>query len=352
MTRSEAGVRGAVGAPGAPERAARFGLGFQSDKAIADYERLAAAAESYGFDVVSVFGDLWYQPPIVALLAMARATSRVRLGPACLNPFTLHPVEIAGQMRALAAASSGRAYLGLARGSWLEALGIDQRRGVSAVQEAVAVVSALLRGDTSGTQGERFALPAGESLRGGPLPWRVPLLVGTWGPRLARVAGAIADEVKLGGSANPAMVPLLRRWVDDGAAAAGRQPGAVGLVIGAVTVVDEDGAAARRRAREECAMYLEVVGALDRTLEVPPEVLSGIRRHLAAGERSAAGAMVPGELLARFAFAGTPGEVAEQAAGLLEAGVDRIEFGTPHGLSDDEGVRLLGGKVLPALRRC
>jgi len=28
----------------------------------------------------------------------AAATSRARIGPSCLNPFTLHPVEIAGQI--------------------------------------------------------------------------------------------------------------------------------------------------------------------------------------------------------------------------------------------------------------
>jgi 5,10-methylenetetrahydromethanopterin reductase len=31
--------------------------------------------------------------------------------------------------------------------------------------------------------------------------------------------------------------------------------------------------------------------------------------------------------------------------------VHRVEFGTPHGVSEDEGVRLLGEQVLPALRR-
>jgi len=36
--------------------------------------------------VVSVLADLLYQPPLLALLEMAQATSRVRLEAACLNP--------------------------------------------------------------------------------------------------------------------------------------------------------------------------------------------------------------------------------------------------------------------------
>jgi 5,10-methylenetetrahydromethanopterin reductase len=35
---------------------------------------------------------------------------------------------------------------------------------------------------------------------------------------------------------------------------------------------------------------------------------------------------------------------------LFEAGATRIEFGTPHGLSEESGMRLLGEMVLPALR--
>ena len=96
---------------------AEIGIAFQADKPPGRYGELAAAAEAYGFDVVSVFADLLYQPPLPALLEMARATTRVRLGAACLNPYTQHPYEIAGGLAALEAAPDGRAYLGLARGT-------------------------------------------------------------------------------------------------------------------------------------------------------------------------------------------------------------------------------------------
>lgn len=330
-----------------PGAAPRFGLAFQSDKCIADYERLSAAAESFGFDVLSVFGDLWFQPPIVALQAMARATARIVLGPACLNPFVNHPVEIAAQIAALDAASGGRAYLGLARGAWLAEIGIDQQGAVEALGEALAVVEALLAGDDRGVPGRRFFLPAGARLHDGLARRRVPLLIGSWGRRLAGLAGGLADEVKLGGSANPAMVALLRGWIDAGGEARGRH---VGLVVGAVTVVDEDRAAARRRARREVAMYLDVVGALDATVEIPDELLETIRTCVAAGDTERAATVIPDELLTRFAFCGTPEDVAAQAAAVIEAGAERVEFGTPHGLTEDIGVALLGCRVLPALR--
>ena len=36
---------------------------------------------------------------------------------------------------------------------------------------------------------------------------------------------------------------------------------------------------------------------------------------------------------------------------VLDAGASRVELGTPHGLSDENGIRLLGQRVLPAIQR-
>jgi 5,10-methylenetetrahydromethanopterin reductase len=107
---------------------------------------------------------------------------------------------------------------------------------------------------------------------------------------------------------------------------------------------------ARARARQEVVMYLDVVGALDPTFEVPESLLDQVRHQLRASGTEAAARLIPDEVLDRFAFAGTPAAVAEHAVKVLEAGADRVEFGTPHGTSDDRGLELLGAKVLPALR--
>src|SRR5207253_2583864 len=114
-----------------------LGLGLQSEVTAEEYERIARRAEAAGFDVISVFHDLFFQPAIFPLLVMARVTERVRLGPAALNASTLHPVEIAGQVASLDLASNGRAYVGLVTGSWLDRLGLDDRRPLTRLREAV-----------------------------------------------------------------------------------------------------------------------------------------------------------------------------------------------------------------------
>jgi 5,10-methylenetetrahydromethanopterin reductase len=308
------------------------GLGLQGSKAPEEYATIARLAEQYGFDVLTVFSDLMYQPAIVPLMVAALNTVRLRLGPACLNPFTLHPVEIASQIAALDLASHGRAYLGLARGAGLEKIGIGRTRPVRALREAAEMIRLLLAGHPGGYQGDVFFMAPGTRLQFEVERRHVPLLIGTWSPTTAALAGEIADEVKIGGSANPAMVKRMREFVEVGTKRAGRSPDDVAIVVGAVTVVAEDGAAARRLARSAVAMYLDVVGRLDPTTEVP-----------AAGT-------ISDDTLDRFAMAGTPEQVADQAAALFEAGAGRVEFGSPHGLTEEEGIRLLGERVLPRLR--
>ena len=195
--------------------------------------------------MISVFHDLFFQPAIFPLLAIARVTERVRVGFAALNPGTLHPVEIAGQAAALDLASNGRAYVGIVSGAWLEQLGLDEERPLTRLREAVEIVRRLLAGDRSGFEGKRFALAPGAGLAYAPLRPAVPLMIGTWRPRAAAFAREVADEVKIGGSANPEMVRQMGRWLSEDGGTSQAAPERPRIVVGAVTVVDEDGARAR-----------------------------------------------------------------------------------------------------------
>jgi 5,10-methylenetetrahydromethanopterin reductase len=124
------------------------------------------------------------------------------------------------------------------------------------------------------------------------------------------------------------MVPLMRRRIGNDR---------VRIVVGAVTVVDEDGVAARRLARERAALYFPVVAELDPTLDLPEGLVEAVRE---------AGAPIPDDLLDRFAFSGTPEQVAAQAEALYDAGAHRVEFGT----TSESVIKLLAERVLPRLR--
>src|SRR5579859_3959225 len=143
----------------------RFGIALQSNKTPAEYVAQAQSIEQYAFDVVSVYNDLFFQPAFGPLLLMAPHLRAAQLGPAALNPYTVHPVEIAGQAAVLDLATQGRAYLGLARGSWLDRLGIAPRRPLQTMRECAELVHYLLARNSGGYSGQIFQLAAGDVLR-------------------------------------------------------------------------------------------------------------------------------------------------------------------------------------------
>jgi 5,10-methylenetetrahydromethanopterin reductase len=331
-----------------PDRRA-VSVAFQTDKPITAYGALAAQVEDYGFDGVSVYNDMLYQPAWLPLLEIARHTRRIRIGPAAVNPFTCHPINIAGNIALIDEAAQGRAYLGVARGSWLDFLGLKPGRPVRAIREALECVRHLLTRSTESYTGEIFQLAGGDSLRWAVYRPDVPFLLGTWGPQTIRACIPFVSEIKIGGTANADLMPHYHALVAEAAVQAQCDPIDIGLVAGAVTVVAEDGQAARTLARREVALYVPVIAELDYTLDIDPELLSRLKIAAARYDFDQVASYISDGLLRRVAFAGTPDEVAAQAAELFHAGVDRVELGTPHGLTPETGLRLLGERVLPAL---
>ena len=329
-------------------------IAFQTDKTPAQYAALAQLVDQYAFDAVSVYCDAPFHPAYSALLLMAPHLHRARIGPAAIPPARIPPIDIAANTALLAQLAQGGVYIGLARGAWLDEAGIaEPARPIQAIREAAAVVRYLLSGGSGGVAGEFYRI-APHIRAPYPLPppdQPIPLLIGTWGRKLAALAGEIADEVKVGGSANPDLVPVIESWIADGERTANRPAGSTGVVLGAVTVVDEDREQARATARRAVALYLPVVAPLDPTLTVEPELIHRIREAVRANRPEEAAPLISDELLDRFAIAGRPSDIVAHAEAIYAAGARRIEFGTPHGCGPDPtpAIRLLGEKVLPAL---
>jgi len=324
-------------------------IAFQTDKNASDYKGLAQLVNQFQFDVVSVYCDAPFHPSYGPLMLIAPYLERARIGPAAVSPFRIHPIDIAANTALLAELAGGGVYIGLARGAWLAEHGIEEpTKSIQGMREAIEIIQKLLSGELVDYEGEVFSLKSVKAPY--PLPEdKIPMMIGTWGKKLAILAGEIADEVKIGGSANPAMAGYLGSYISRGAGRVGRAETEIGVVLGAVTVVDEDRDHARSLARQQVAMYLPVVLPLDPTVEIAPDLIARIRSSVAEGEFETAGGLISDELLDLFAFSGSPEDLVTQANTAYESGVNRIEFGTPHGIKPVDGIRLLGEKVLPGL---
>ena len=326
-------------------------IAFQTDKRAQEYIGLAQLVDQYDFDAVTVYCDAPYHPSFGPLLLMAPHIRRARLGPAGIPPSRMHPLDIAAGIALLSDLADAPVYLGLVRGGWLDEHGIQERKPpISAMREAIAIIRGMLKGQSAGMDGAvyqiaqhvraPYPLPAGD----------IPLQIGTWGAKLAALAGELADEVKIGGSANPAVIPVIADYIAIGEARAGREPGSVNIVIGAVSVLDEDRAAARWMARKAAALYMPIVSRLDPTLEIDPELMARLQGLVHAGDHEAAARLIPDAVLDKFIFAGDADDIIAHCQRLYEAGAQRIELGTPHGVKQAAtGIKLIGERVIPGL---
>src|SRR5712691_7938879 len=113
----------------------RFSVRFNNDLQVSAYARFARAAEAAGFDQFWVSDDLFLRSVWIILGSVAQATERIQLGTCIVNPYTMHPAEIAMAAGALDELSGGRLCLGVSSGAsdFLNWVGIRPEQPLTAV---------------------------------------------------------------------------------------------------------------------------------------------------------------------------------------------------------------------------
>jgi alkanesulfonate monooxygenase SsuD/methylene tetrahydromethanopterin reductase-like flavin-dependent oxidoreductase (luciferase family) len=166
--------------------------------------QIARTAEASGFDSIWVGDHMLYRDDggrergpwdaWTTLAALAASTERVRLGP-LVAATAFHPPGLIARMAStIDEISGGRFVLGLGTG-WNEtefrAFGIPSDRKVARFEESFEIVRRLLAGERVTSNGRFYTVEDAVML---PQPRRrVPLLVGTTGPRIMAAAGPHVD---------------------------------------------------------------------------------------------------------------------------------------------------------------
>ena len=94
----------------------KFSVRVNNDLSVAELTALAVAAEAAGFDQLWVSNDLFLRSAPVLAATLAARTSRIGLGIGVMNPYSVHPSELAMMAATLQEASGGRFLLGIGRG--------------------------------------------------------------------------------------------------------------------------------------------------------------------------------------------------------------------------------------------
>lgn len=326
----------------------RFSLRLNNDTDPATLVELAEAAEVAGFHQLWVSNDLFLRSAPVLLAHVAARTSRIHLGTGIMNPYSVHPAELAMMAATLQEVSGGRFLLGLGAGAedFLRWAGLERPAPLARTRQAVVAIRSLLAGERPSDQEDAGPGWGREAFLRTPAH-ATPIYLGVMSPKMLALAGELADGA-LPLLFPPEHFPVAAEQAEQGAVAVGRVPGELDLAACVWVSIDEDREAARHALATKIAYYgPSFAPYLLARAGLSVEDFDPVTRQLRAQGLDAAARLVTDQML-RLGIAGTAGEVVERCRWLVAHGARHLSFGPPLGPDPLAAVQALGRDVLPA----
>lgn len=312
----------------------RFGIRVPTQGTARDTAEFAQAVEAAGFDFMwmpdtPLLAGRW-RDIYVHLSATALATNTLRLGPGVTNPLTRHPIATASAIVSIDELSGGRADL-VAGTGYSSAYIIGKKAAtLKTMRDTTALWRSIFRGERTELGGLEIELEP-------PAP-ALPIYLAASGPKMLRLAGAIADGVLIMVGAAPGAVAWALEQVENGQRDAGRQRDDVQRILVVTACADEDKAraidlmrpcaAALYRHRFADTLFSRAGLALPSTVEQPPEMMLRVYPDLHHAvdwdEAMQACAFVPDHVVEAMIALGCGRELLERTEALAALDVDAI----------------------------
>ena len=211
----------------------------------ADIRTLARQAEATSFDSIWVYDHLLYRYPEqptggiweawTLLAALAEATERVELGTIVLCVPFRNPAVLAKMADTLEEVSGGRLILGLGAG-WhqpeFDAFGIPFDHKVDRFEEALQIITPLLREGKVDFNGKYYRAPNCELRPRGPRPAGPEIMVASFKPRMLQLTARYADSWNTAWLGLPTKLAARRAPLEAACAEVGRDPSTLAVTVG------------------------------------------------------------------------------------------------------------------------
>lgn len=308
---------------------------------------LAVQAERLGLDLIAVSDHFqpWrhhggHSPAVLPWLgALGARTQRARLGTSVLTPILrYHPSVVAQAFATLACLNPGRVFLGVGTGEAMNerpATGAEwppakERR--ARLAEAIELMRRLWTEERVTFQGAYYRTVRATVYDRPQEP--VPVFVAASGPLAARLAGRLGDGFICTSGKRPDLYRELVEALEEGARAAGRDPGRIARMVEIKVSYDHD----LDYARQACRWW----AALSLTTEEKSGVEDPVEMERLAEEAA-------DRAHTRFIVSADPDEVVERISEYVALGFDHLVFHAP---GDDQRRFLdqLARDVVPRLR--
>jgi 5,10-methylenetetrahydromethanopterin reductase len=279
--------------------------------------KLAQLAEAAGVDRLGISDVIFYPDTYEIQVLCALVTKHLKIGSIVTNPYTRHPAVIAAAAATLQEISDGRAFLGIGAGAGIGELGVVRSPPAPTLREAIYVIRELLVGRVVNYQGKIYQLPTKNSKLEFPPERTVPILIGTRSPKIARLAGEVADIIVIGARyVSEQQLTNYIRWISEGAARAKRDINEIEIAPRLTVCASRDGDLAKQSVKLYAAHYLVLLrppdlSIDDRKLKMIVDAVKRVRGWYFSPNieyPKEIDKLVDEEIVDKFAVAGTPEE--------------------------------------------
>lgn len=308
------------------------------------------AADRLGVDTVWS-AEAWGMDAVASLGYLAGVTERIRLGSGIMQISARTPATTALTALSLAQISGDRFSLGLGVSGpqVVEGLhGAPFAKPLARLREYIEIVRLGISGQRMVLDGEHYVLPRpggeGKALKSSIRPHPdLPIYLATLGPKSLELTGELADGW-LGTSFVPEHADVLLDPIRAGAATAGRSLDDIDIQINAQLLVSDDVDALIERARPGMAFTLGGMGSATTNFYNAAysragyaDICQEVQRLWVAGDKAAAAAAVPDELVLSAYLIGDEQMVRDRVRAYAAAGVDTLRV-APHGRTSTEQI--------------
>lgn len=309
---------------------------------------LARIADEAGVESIWAMEDPDGWDAFAMLGAMARVTSRIRLGTGVTNPYFRHPALLAASTSTLDLLSNGRAFLGLGRGQedwYRKAMGIPVGKPVRALTETFDLLHQWWGEDmraTSPPNATEFAVRDWERVIR-PMDGAVPIYLAAVGPLALNMAGRLADGVILNDLASHDFLTEAVFRVKAAALAAGRDPESLSFYARAAITITDDVEHLYERRKSTVAMIHALPG-MERLLVSDrfdtEQIIADVRQAMntdailsrgggfgdlrRGGDLAAAKRAIPNDLMAELVIGGPMERVRAQLRQYASMGITHV----------------------------
>jgi alkanesulfonate monooxygenase SsuD/methylene tetrahydromethanopterin reductase-like flavin-dependent oxidoreductase (luciferase family) len=272
-----------------------------------------------------IFGDAF-----VPAAAIAARTERIGIATGIVGLWARSPVTTAMTAANMHRLSNGRFTLGVGLQSRTYVAnwhGMTYERPLRAVREYLTLMRSLVDGEPTTLDGEIFRV-RGFQLMMQPAETRLPIYLAGIGPKMAQLAGELADGILGYFYSEEYLRDVVMPNVRIGAERAGRSLEGFDVAVGFPSVVTRDDSGIEQ-ARGQVVMFATASESspsyeVSITLGGYETEMREIRERVAVADMDGAIAAVPPEMADAFTLSGPADHVLERVAGLRAAGATTV----------------------------